>query len=78
MSACAIRRWGSGTQCEKPADTPTSKEIEAKLAAIRAERDKQDAMLWGDGAAAGVASAPAGPTAAPPNKAPISYDTRPF
>jgi hypothetical protein len=32
-------------------DTPASKEIEAKLAAIQAERDKQDAMLWGTAAA---------------------------
>jgi hypothetical protein len=44
MSGCALRRWGSGTPCNRPIDTPGSKEMEAKLAAIRAEREKQDKM----------------------------------
>jgi hypothetical protein len=45
MSGCALRRWGPGTPCTRPIDTPASKEMEAKLAAIRAEREKQD-KLW--------------------------------
>lgn len=48
MSGCALRRWGSGTPCQRPqADTPAAKEMEAKLAAMRAEREKQDVALWG-------------------------------
>ena len=44
MSGCALRRWGSGTPCMKETDTQAKKEMAAALAAMRAERDKQDAM----------------------------------
>jgi hypothetical protein len=47
MSGCALRRWGPGTPCEKSADTPAAKEMAAKLAAIKAEREKQD-QRWMD------------------------------
>ena len=44
MSGCALRRWGSGTQCVKT-DTPASKEMADKLAALKAEREKLD-TIW--------------------------------
>ena len=44
MSGCALRRWGSGTPCTKEPDTVAAKETAAALAAMRAERDKQDTM----------------------------------
>lgn len=44
MSACALRRWGPGTPCTRPADTPASKEMAAALAKMQAERDLQDKM----------------------------------
>ena len=44
MSGCALRRWGPGIQCNKT-DTPASKEMADKLAALRAERDKLD-TIW--------------------------------
>jgi len=44
MSGCALRRWGSGTPCMKETDTQAKKEMAAALAAMQAERDKQDAM----------------------------------
>lgn len=44
MSACAIKHWGTGTPCVKESNTAASKEMAAKLAQMRAERDKQDAM----------------------------------
>lgn len=46
MSACALRRWGSGTSCERPADTPAAKEMAARLAAMQAERQRQDTALY--------------------------------
>ncbi len=49
MSGCAIRRWGAGPGCgggSRPSDTQAKKELEAKLAAMRAERQRQDGM-WG-------------------------------
>ncbi len=46
MSRCALRRWGSGVNCTKEPDTAASKEMGEKLAAMRAERDRQDTM-WG-------------------------------
>lgn len=46
MSACALRRWGTGTPCDRPTDTPASKEMAAKLAAIRAERERQDSAYF--------------------------------
>jgi hypothetical protein len=45
MSACALRRWGPGTTCIRES-TPAEKEVAQKLAAMRAEREKQDTM-WG-------------------------------
>ena len=44
MSGCALRRWGPGTQCIKT-DTPASKEMAEKLAALKAEREKLD-TIW--------------------------------
>jgi hypothetical protein len=44
MSGCALRRWGSGTPCSKEPDTAANKEMAAALAAMKAERDKQDTM----------------------------------
>jgi hypothetical protein len=44
MSGCALRRWGSGTPCTKEPDTVAAKETAAALAAMRAEREKQDTM----------------------------------
>jgi hypothetical protein len=49
MSACARRRWGEGTPCARPAaETPAKKEMDAKLAAMLAARERQDARLWGN------------------------------
>jgi len=42
MSACALRRWGTGTPCVK--ESIAEKEMSQKLAAMRAEREKQDGM----------------------------------
>jgi hypothetical protein len=47
MSACALRRWGPGTNCTRPADTPAAREAEQKLQAMMAERARQDQALWG-------------------------------
>jgi hypothetical protein len=47
MSGCAIRRWGVGTSCSRPTDTPAAREMNATLKAMQAERARQDAMLWG-------------------------------
>jgi hypothetical protein len=44
MSACAIKRWGTGTPCVKESSTGASKEMAEKLAKMQAEREKQDAM----------------------------------
>ena len=47
MSGCAIRRWGAGSGCgggNREPNTEASKEMAAKLAAMRAERDRQDTM----------------------------------
>lgn len=41
MSGCALRRWGSGTPCSK--EPQANKEMAAALAAMKAEREKQDA-----------------------------------
>jgi hypothetical protein len=46
MSRCALRRWGSGVTCTKEPDTAASREMGEKLAAMRAERERQDGM-WG-------------------------------
>jgi hypothetical protein len=42
--ACVSCKWGSGTTCEKP--TIGTKELSDKLAAIQAEREKQDNTFW--------------------------------
>jgi hypothetical protein len=47
MSGCAIRRWGVGTTCSRPTDTPAAREMNSSLKAMQAERARQDAMLWG-------------------------------
>jgi hypothetical protein len=44
MSGCALRRWGPGTQCIKT-DTPASREMAEKLAALKAEREKLN-TIW--------------------------------
>ncbi len=46
MSACANRRWGvsCNTGSSRP---PANPEMDAALAKMRAERDRQDAALWG-------------------------------
>lgn len=49
MSACAIRRWGTGSGYCRPQNTEAVREAEARLEAMRAERAKQDAALWGTG-----------------------------
>ena len=50
MSSCACRRWGPGNTCEKPVDTPGARELEVKMKAMMAEREKQ-ANFWGGSAA---------------------------
>jgi hypothetical protein len=42
--ACTQSRWGSGTTTDRIPDTDTSKEVKARLAAVMAERDRQDCM----------------------------------
>ena len=44
MSGCALRRWGSGTACVKEPDTEAKKQMASALAAMQAERDRQDTM----------------------------------
>ena len=44
MSACAIKRWGTGTPCVKEGSSGAAKEMAEKLAKMRAEREKQDTM----------------------------------
>jgi len=43
MSACAIKRWGTGTPCVKES-SGAAKEMAEKLAKMREEREKQDTM----------------------------------
>ena len=45
MSACALRRWGPGTSCVR--ESGAEKEVSLKLAAMQAEREKQDTM-WSE------------------------------
>lgn len=40
--ACVQCKWGTGTTCEKPANTGTAKEMADKLKQMMAEREKQD------------------------------------
>jgi hypothetical protein len=42
MSACAIKRWGTGTPCVK--EPAAAKEMSEKLEQMRAERAAQDTM----------------------------------
>ena len=59
MSGCANRRWGVSCNTGgsgKPAANP---EMDAALAKMRAERERQDALLWGTAA---------GPQTEPPVK----------
>ena len=44
---CARRRWGPGTTCEKQPATPASKELQDRLAQMKAERANQDGM-WNE------------------------------
>jgi len=41
---CAVNRWGPGTTCERPTNTPASKELQDRLKQMQAERAKQDQM----------------------------------
>lgn len=41
---CTQNRWGSGTTCDKQPTTEGAKEIKDRLAAVMAERNKQDSM----------------------------------
>ena len=40
--ACVSCKWGTGTTCEKPANSASSKEMKQKLEQMIAERAKQD------------------------------------
>lgn len=42
--ACTQNKWGSGTTTDRVPDTDTSKEVKARLAAVMAERNRQDCM----------------------------------
>lgn len=42
--ACTQCRWGTGTTSDRVPDTDASKEMKARLAAVMAERNKQDCM----------------------------------
>ncbi len=44
---CARKRWGAGTTCERPPNTPASNELQDRLAKMKAERASQDGM-WND------------------------------
>lgn len=40
-----MNRWGPGTTCERPINTESSKDLQSKIAAMKAEREKQDS-IW--------------------------------
>ena len=42
---CVKNRWGQGTTYDSEPKTSVSNEMEAKLAAMKAERDKQDLQM---------------------------------
>jgi hypothetical protein len=44
MSLCALKRWGPGTTKERTPNTETAKELQERMAALNAERAKQDQM----------------------------------
>ena len=41
---CAVNRWGPGTTKDKPCVTEAMKEMEARMAKLKEEREKQDKM----------------------------------
>jgi len=45
MSNCAFNRWGPGTTKERTPNTESSKELEARIAEMTKQREKQDA-IW--------------------------------
>lgn len=70
MSGCANRRWGvscntGGSGAGRPAANP---EMDAALAKMRAERDRQDALLWGAAVAAQPQQEEPGPSKKPQPK----------
>ena len=44
--ACVSCKWGTGTVCEKPTNSASSKEVKTKLEEMMAERAKQDAAWF--------------------------------
>jgi len=42
---CVKNRWGEGTTCNSESKANVSNEMETKLAAMKAERDKQDLQM---------------------------------
>jgi hypothetical protein len=66
MSACARRRWGEGTPCTRDPATPAAKELTDKLAAMRAERERQDVFFGGGVGVGAPTAAPAAPAAPQP------------
>ena len=44
--ACVTCKWGTGTTCEKPSTTGSSKELEAKLKEMMNARNQQDAKWF--------------------------------
>ena len=42
--ACTQCRWGTGTTRDRESDTDVAKEARARMAAMTAEREKQDEM----------------------------------
>jgi len=44
MSLCAVKRWGPGTTKERASNSESAKEIQERMAALNAERAKQDQM----------------------------------
>jgi hypothetical protein len=42
--ACTQCRWGTGTTKDRESNTDAAKEVKARLAAVMAERDRQDCM----------------------------------
>jgi len=43
--SCFVNRWGPGTTCEKPVNSESAKEMQARITAMNQERAKQD-MIW--------------------------------
>jgi hypothetical protein len=73
MSACARRQWGGGCQpTARPADSAAAKEMEARLAAIQAERQRQDAAWISPAAASPSKTAALPATAATQSTPPLN------